>query len=111
MPQQTCPKFHNQTLRKVFRSREFLVQVFDETQHGAVSRLTINRTELDDRGEWRAGISWDELQRIKHCCGYGHCDAVEVFPKEIDVVNVSNMRHLWVVPDDCLKFAWRKYCS
>jgi hypothetical protein len=33
-------------------------------------------------------------------------DAVEVYPPAGDVVNVANMRHLWVLRDR-LPFAWR----
>lgn len=86
-------------------ARDFLVQEFMEAAP-AFARLSVNRTTLDgDR--WSENITWDELQRIKAECGYRLADAVEVFPADPDVVNVANMRHLWVLREP-LPFAWRK---
>jgi len=34
-------------------------------------------------------------------------DAIEIFPADMDVVNVANMRHLWVMAEP-VEFAWRK---
>jgi hypothetical protein len=71
-----------------------------------VVRLSVCRTSLaGDR--WQDGITWDELQRLKRECGYGDADAIEVFPADTDVVNVANMRHLWVMADP-IACAWRK---
>jgi hypothetical protein len=90
---------------QVWRSRDYLVQEF-LAEVPAMVRLSVCRTTLaGDR--WRDGISWDELQRIKNECGYENADAVEVFPAEIDKVNVANMRHLWVMCER-LPFAWRR---
>lgn len=91
-------------LERVFQSKDFLVQVFAKV-HGA-TRLTICRTERRGR-DWVAGISWEELQEIKRRCGFGDACAVELFPADVDVVNVSNMRHLWVL-DETPAFTWRK---
>lgn len=90
---------------RVLRSRDFLVQEF-AADAPAVVRLSVCRTSLaGDR--WQDGITWDELQRLKHECGYANRDAVEVFPADIDLVNVANMRHLWVMAE-AVSFAWRK---
>lgn len=88
----------------VWRSKEFFVVVFDENGR---TRITVNRTMIDGSGEWMDGISWEELQRIKNEVGFADRDAVEVYPKDGDEVNVANMRHLWVLDEDC-PFAWRK---
>lgn len=78
-----------------WRSRDFLVQVFAEAND--VVRLTISRTTLKgDR--WADEISWDDLQRLKRECGRGDLDAVEIYPADRDIVNVANMRHLWITP-------------
>jgi hypothetical protein len=90
---------------RVLRSRDYLVQVFEEV--GGIIRLTVCRTEIDANGHWRADIPWEELQRIKCEVGFADRDAVEVFPKIKDVVNVANMRHLWIVPETMVPFAWR----
>ena len=34
--------------------------------------------------------------RIKTECGRGDLEAVEIFPRREDEVNVANLRHLWV---------------
>lgn len=89
----------------VWRSRSFLVQGFSEA--GGVVRLSVNRTQLDDNGAWRDGITWDELQGIKDACGFEDSEAVELFPRSGGVVNVANLRHLWVLPVP-LPFGWRR---
>ena len=47
-----------------------------------------------------------KLQEIKNTIGYKDKFAVEVYPAENDIVNVANMRHLWVLPKP-LGFEWR----
>lgn len=90
---------------KVWRSRGFLVQAH-VAKPPAVCRLSINRTALQG-GRWVDGITWDDLQRLKREAGYGSHDAIEIYPADVDVVNVANIRHLWVMPPDSLPFAWR----
>lgn len=104
IPRQEWPACSTNQLR-VLRSRDFLVQEFPATSP-AVVRLSVSRTTLKD-GEWVDGITWEELQRIKRECGYGDADAIEIYPGDLDVVNVANMRHLWIMaaPVEC---AWRK---
>lgn len=90
----------------LWRSRDFLVQCFQEAD--GVTRLSVARTELDiQTGRWKDGISWDDLQLIKRQVGLGTYMAVEVFPADRDIVNVANMRHLWVLRDP-LRIGWRK---
>lgn len=90
----------------VWRSRDFLVQIFnDKHEDGTTLRLSINRTTMaGDR--WADGITWDELQRVKREVGLGLMWAVEIYPPDHEVVNVANVRHLWLVPAPA--FAWRK---
>lgn len=89
---------------RVWMSRDFLVQEFIENSP-VVARLSICKTRLSgDR--WEDGITWDELQLIKNQCGYGELDAVEVYPSDEDIVNVANMRHLWIMQSK-IEFAWR----
>lgn len=94
---------------RVLRSRDFLVTVYQECE--GVERLSICRTSINSDGHFKDGISWDELQRLKNEAGYCLGWAVEVYPPATDVVDVANMRHLWVssaVADVVEKFAWRK---
>ncbi len=50
-------------------------------------------------------MTWEELQEIKRQVGIGDFFAVEIFQRDKDIVNVANMRHLWVLPDP-LDFGW-----
>lgn len=89
-----------------WRSRDFIVQGF-KTQHGAI-RLSINRTNFDViTCRWTDGITWDDLQRIKTECGYGDREAVEIYPPDEHIVNIANIRHLWVL-DARMPFSWHK---
>lgn len=91
---------------EVWRSRDFLVQVFDG-RPGAI-RMSVNRTSYNTKTQrWDENISWDELQRLKREIGRGMLDAVEIYPSDKDVVNVANMRHLWIFAEP-FPVAWRK---
>lgn len=104
VPRSIWPNPDSPQLR-VLRSRDFLVQEF-EASAPAVVRLSVCRTTLvNDR--WQDGITWDNLQQIKRECGYGAADAIEIFPADADVVNVANMRHIWVMAEP-IACAWRK---
>lgn len=86
----------------VWRSRGFVL--VDFVEHGR-HRLSINRTALNSQGGWQEAITWDELQRLKRQAGYGNQQAIEFYPPEDEVVNVANMRHLWIM-DEPLAFQW-----
>ena len=103
IPRSEWPNLDGPQLR-VLRSREYLVQEFGGDGLVLV-RLSINITSMDG-ARWADGISWEDLQRLKAEAGYALHDAVEVFPSVMDVVNVANMRHLWVMREK-LPFAWR----
>ncbi len=96
----------------VWRSSEFLVQAFRE--EGGIVRLSVNRVlvradRADRAGNWVDGIAWDQLQEIKRQAGYGDRFAVEVYPEDACLVNLSNMRHLWVYPEgERAAFAWER---
>ena len=105
VPRADWPATPPQGLVRVLRSRDFLAQVFEPPHTSSLARLSISRTTTaGDR--WQDGISWDDLQRLKAEAGYADRDAVEVYPAQCDVVNVANMRHLWVLAEP-LPFAWR----
>jgi hypothetical protein len=86
-----------------WRSNRFLVQLFHALD--GAQRISICRTMIDtDTGRWVDGITWEEIQAIKREVGFGDRMAVEIYPADGDVVNVANMRHIWLV--DPLPFAW-----
>ncbi len=92
-------------LERVWRSREFLAQQHSVPHTDVLCRLSINRATLSGE-RWSDGISWDELQAIKNVVGFVDVDAVEIYPRKADVVNVSSMRHLWLMREP-VEFAWR----
>jgi hypothetical protein len=83
------------------------VQAFRAPSDDVLVRLSACRTDWVARqNRWAEIDGWDTMQRIKNECGYGDFDAVEVYPRDADLVNVANMRHLWVLKRP-LGFAWR----
>lgn len=86
---------------RAWESRKYLAQLFDA---GAVPnppttmlRLSVSRVTLNNEGKWEEGLEWEELMQIKREIGYGDWYAVEVYPRDRDIVNVANMRHLWIL--------------
>ena len=110
VPREEWPLEHQRgPILRVWRSRDFLVQEYAEPAPVLV-RLSVLRTTLDSKaGRWVDGITWDELQGVKAECGYGDADALELYPMAADVVNVANLRHLWVMREP-VAFAWRGGC-
>jgi hypothetical protein len=76
---------------------QFTVQVLDvfapwgPSQHMKIRRL-----------DGRDGITWDELQALKHEYLGDDCTAIEFFPPLSETVDELNMRHLWTVPGEWL---------
>jgi len=90
--------------RQVWRSNRFLACVYEDAGH---SRISVCRTAIKVSGEYEDAIAWEDLQRLKDQVGFSQCWAVECFPPAGDVVNVANMRHLWILPEPP-EFGWRK---
>lgn len=89
-----------------FRNRNFFAAVFlDDCEGQSYCRLTVNRTELFQDGNWIDKITWDELMAVKRGIGMGDRWMVEVYPKDDEIVNVANMRHLFLVPRPPFAFA------
>lgn len=95
-------------VERVLRSRTFLVQVYQPHVPTGAIRLSVCRTELAaDGARWKDDITWEELQRLKGEAGFADREAVEVFPPDTSIVNVANMRHLWVLPaGERMAFSW-----
>jgi len=94
-------------VRRALRNRHFLVQEYEPPEKAPhiLCRLSVNRAVLNDSGGWLDGITWDQLQAVKAAVGYHAHDAIEVYPRQGDVVNVANIRHLWVLREP-LAWAW-----
>ena len=65
--------------------------------------MSVTRTTFRGDGRTDDGITWDELQGLKRSIGRGEQYALEVYPRDSDIVNIANMRHLWLFeePMDC----------
>ena len=91
--------FESEPLR-VWRSADYLAVLYRQRADGML-RITVNttrrgRSKRPGQGtDWRDGITWDELQRIKNECLGEDVWCVEVFPAEGAKVDVYNQRHLW----------------
>ncbi len=88
----------------VWRSRKYLVQLYKERDD--IIRMTVCRVTVGKGGRWNDDISWDELQVIKRLIDYGDRWAVEIFPPDRHLVNVANMRHLWMLTEEP-SYGWR----
>ena len=87
-----------------FLNNRYSVQISDEpTEWGLVIHLWIRRHD----GEMVR--SWSDMQRIKNELIGNNRIALEVFPKDEDLVDQANMAHLWVMPIDfVLPFSLKK---
>lgn len=100
MKAQVLPEDMQGAVLGAWRSNRHLAVAWPSDHPTVLCRLTVNRADIDEQtGSWLQGISWDDLYRIKNECGYKEYDAVEIFPAEDKLVNVANMRHLWVMKD------------
>jgi len=105
VPVQLWPANRPSNVIESWRSRDFVAAVYQEAD--GVERISINRTEMNGADRWQDGITWDDMQRIKREIGRGNCYTIEIFPCDKDVVNVANMRHLWVLREP-LNVGWFK---
>lgn len=96
VPKEEWPKTNATKLPyKVLRSNRHLVLLYNE---GEYTRMTVSRTMINADGEWESNISWEQLQELKNEAGFIFEYGVEVFPPEDALVNVANMRHIWILP-------------
>lgn len=87
----------------VWRSKQFMVQVFQE---GYYTRISVNRTCLLSDGHFKDEITWDTMQAIKASIGYAGFWAAELFPPDDQLVNVANIRHMWIL-NEIPPYGWQ----
>lgn len=90
---------------EAWRSRDFLVQVYRRPD--TAERISINRAMVRDDGHWEDGIRWDEIHLLKKQMGRGGEVWIEIYPPEAQLVNVANIRHLWVVRPEDVPMMWK----
>lgn len=79
---------------RIWRSRDYFAQLYFD--RNGYTRLSVNRVQRRN-GDWKDGITWDELQRVKQET-VGDAWAVEIYPPHDQLVNEFNIRHLWILP-------------
>lgn len=101
VPREQWPASKNPPVA-IWVSRDYLVQEYPGQD---AARLSICST-TPTSNSWADGLTWDELMEIKRQCGFADWVAVEIYPDDANIVNVSNMRHLWLIPE-APSFMWR----
>lgn len=81
-----------------WRSPEFIAGLF---AFQGMFRLSIWRKDFAPEP-----MSWEELQAVKSACGFGHVEAFEIYPRDGEVVNTANGRHLYIAANP-LMFAMK----
>ncbi|CEG25989.1 DUF7694 domain-containing protein [Bacillus sp. B-jedd] len=80
-------------VERVYSNREYAVLIRTaDTEWGPVEHAAIRNVASSD-------ITWAEKQRIKNEIFGPERIAIEVFPKESELVDEANMYHLWVLPE------------
>lgn len=97
-----CKAAAHQPLR-TWQSKDFAVHLWQDTRGN--KRLTVCRTEINNDGSWKDGITWDDLHRLKSEAGFGAQWAVECYPPDSQVIYDANMRHLWLL-DQPPTYGW-----
>lgn len=104
VPRARWPNLGPPDLIEVWISRGFLVQIYSEPRD--FQRMSVCRAHHNSES-WVDKITWDELMQLKRECGRGDKDALEVFPADVDILNVANMRHLFFPPEP-VAFKWSR---
>lgn len=93
-----------------WRNSQFIVTLYNDKGFArlSVNRSTVRQKGFDPNGQpvWDDGITWDELNAIKSAVGFADRWMVEVYPPAAHLVNVANMRHLWLLEEEP-EFGWR----
>ena len=89
---------HPQDIEHIYRSKKYTVIVWNVP---AGKKLSISRNEWDSHtGRYKDQITWDEIMEIKRQVGFGEQNAVEFYPPDSEVINIANVRHIWILPKE-----------
>jgi hypothetical protein len=98
----------SENLERIFRHS---IDIIDNMENGELEGVAIHHYKSDPvfgeiyllsvrRKDGSDDITWSELQEFKNkVCGE-NSQALEVYPKECEVVNHSKIRHLWIISPD-----------
>jgi hypothetical protein len=97
VPEESWPSVRTENLKQVLRNNKFLCQIYKE-ENGQL-RLSVSRTMIKPDGSWEENLSWEELMEVKRKVGLGDRCAAEIYPEDKNIVNVANMRHLFILEE------------
>jgi hypothetical protein len=85
---------------QVWESCRYFALLFVEPPYDGIDvrRLSICRCTLKADGSgWEENLSWDELAQVKRECGFADLYGLELYPRDVDILNCVNVRHLWLL--------------
>ena len=87
---------HPEDIKTIFRSKKFTVIQYKPNRLDGKQRFSITRNEWSSKERRYVGdITWDEIMEIKRQIGLGDVECWEYYPKDSEVINEANMRHIF----------------
>jgi hypothetical protein len=93
---------HPQDIEHIYRSKKYTVILWKIgvgfAGYNFGQRFSITRNEWDSKDRrYKDGLTWDEIMDIKREMGFGERTAIEYYPADSEVVNLANMRHVFLI--------------
>lgn len=87
---------HPEDIKTIFRSKKYTVILWKQNRIDGKQRFSISRNEWNSKERRYVGdISWDEIMEIKRQIGLGDVECWEYYPKDNEIINEANMRHIF----------------
>lgn len=87
---------HPEDIKAIFRSKKYTVILYKMNKITGRQRFSITRNEWSSKERRYVGnISWDEIMEIKRQIGLGDVECWEYYPKDSEIINEANMRHIF----------------
>lgn len=81
--------------RRIFFDKIYMVEVMErQSKWGRLTLLAIRRRDGAEIHDWQ------RFQKIKNDIAGEHRVAIEIYPSELDLVEVPSTYYLWVLPED-----------
>ena len=92
---------HPQDIEHIYRSKKYTVILWKQGIDPTLlmgQKISISRNEWDSKSRRYVGdIVFDEIMEIKREMGLGEEKCIEFYPKDSELVDLANMRHIWVI--------------
>lgn len=87
---------HPEDITAIYRNKKFTVIVWKQNRYCKYCKFTVSRNEWSSKERrYLDNITWDEIMEIKRAIGLGETQCWEYFPKDSEVVNEANLRHIF----------------